>query len=112
MNVFGEAGKHSPWMTWKDLVKKNPDILLILPCGFGIHRILQEMDLLSSKPEWELLKAVHSENVFLLDGNQYFNRPGPRLLESLEILAEIFHPNLQRFGHEGTGWIRWKSLQS
>jgi iron complex transport system substrate-binding protein len=49
---------------------------------------------------------VREERVFLLEGNQYFNRPGPRLLESLEILAEILHPAAFDFGHRGTGWER------
>jgi iron complex transport system substrate-binding protein len=50
------------------------------------------------------LKAVKNRRVFLADGNQYFNRPGPRLVESLEILAEVLHPDVFHFGHEGTGW--------
>lgn len=108
VNLFGEAGKHSPWMSWEDLVRKDPDVILILPCGFDIPRTLAEMDLLDAKPEWKNLKAVESGKVFVLDGNQYFNRPGPRLAESLEILAEIFHPDTFHFGHEGAGWINYR----
>jgi len=52
---------------------------------------------------------VRTSRVFLADGNQYFNRPGPRLVESLEILAELLHPKLFAFGHEGTGWQRVNS---
>ncbi len=59
-----------------------------------------------NRPEWPRLKAVRDGRVFLTDGNQYFNRPGPRLVESLEILAELLHPEAFRFGHEGTGWQR------
>ncbi len=105
-NLFGEAGKHSPWMTWDALVQADPDVLLILPCGFDIARTRKELSTLTAQPTWPALKAVRERNVYLLDGNQYFNRPGPRLAESLEILAEIFHPDLFRFGHEGTGWVR------
>ncbi len=104
VNLFGEAGKHSPWMTWEDLVRKDPDILLILPCGFDIERSRQEMPVLMRQPGWSTLKAVENGKIYLLDGNQYFNRPGPRLVESLEILAEIFHPELFSFGHRPTGW--------
>ncbi len=105
-NLFGEAGKHSPWMTWEGLVEKDPDYIFVLPCGFDIPRTLTEMPLLTERPEWRGLKAVKDERVFVLDGNQYFNRPGPRLVESLEIIAEILHPEIFEFGYEDNGWVR------
>ncbi len=108
VNLFGEAGKHSPWMTWDELLIKDPDIIFVAPCGFDIPRTLKEMNLLSDKPEWNSLKAVRAARVFVADGNQYFNRPGPRLAESLEILAEIIHPNLFHFGHESSGWVSYR----
>ena len=111
VNLFGEAGKHSPWMTWDELIAEDPDIIFVSPCGFDITRTLQEMHLLSGRPEWKILKAVVAERVFVADGNQYFNRPGPRLAESLEILAGIIHPNVFHFGHEGSGWVRYPSAQ-
>jgi len=107
VNLFGEAGKHSPWMTWDDLIAKDPDVIFASPCGFDIPRTLQEMHLLSNKPEWQTLKAVQQGRVFVADGNQYFNRPGPRVVESLEILAETIHPNVFHYGHEGAGWVRF-----
>jgi iron complex transport system substrate-binding protein len=107
LNLFGEAGKHSPWMSWQDLVDRSPDIILLTPCGFEIKRTLDDMHSLSDRPEWSQLKSVQSNRIFVADGNQYFNRPGPRVVESLEILAELFHPNLFHFGHEGRGWIRY-----
>jgi iron complex transport system substrate-binding protein len=107
INLFGEAGKHSPWMNWEDLVNENPDIIFVCPCGFDIERTLHEMSLLSGRSEWRDLKAVKNGRVFVADGNQFFNRPGPRLVESLEILAETIHPNVFHFGHEGSGWIRY-----
>ncbi len=105
-NLFGEAGKHSPWMTWEQLVTRDPDVIIILPCGFDIERSRQELPVLSEQPEWPALRAVRNGHVYLTDGNQYFNRPGPRLVESLEILAELLHPDVFCFGHEGTGWER------
>ncbi|HEY1860840.1 MAG TPA: cobalamin-binding protein [Gemmataceae bacterium] len=106
VNLFGEAGKHAPWMTWEELCGKDPDVILVLPCGFDLRRTRQEIPALSAKPEWPRLRAVRSGRVYLLDGNQFFNRPGPRLVESLEIIAEILHPNVIHFGHVGTGWQR------
>ncbi len=105
---FGEAGKHSPWLTWDALCAADPDVLLIVPCGFDIARSRQDMGVLTGKPEWPTLRAVRTGRVFLGDGNQYFNRPGPRLVESLEILAELLHPDVFAFGHEATGWQRWQ----
>jgi len=106
MNLFGEAGKHSPWVTWEQLVEKDPDVILVMPCGFDIDRTLQDMPLLTGKKEWQTLKAVRTNNVYAADGNQYFNRPGPRLADSLEILAEILHPETFDIRYEGSGWIR------
>ena len=104
VNLFGEAGKHSPWMTWEQLIERDPDVIVVLPCGFDLPRTRQEMPALTGRPEWPRLRAVRDGRVFLTDGNQYFNRPGPRLVESLEILAEVLHPEAFRFGHERTGW--------
>jgi iron complex transport system substrate-binding protein len=65
------------------------------------------MPALIRRPGWSTLRAVREGRVYLTDGNQYFNRPGPRLAESLEILAELLHPNTFRFGHEGKGWMQY-----
>lgn len=105
-SLISEPGKHSPWMTWDDLVEADPDVIAIMPCGFDMERTKQELHLLTGHSCWSDLKAVRNGNVFLTDGNQYFNRPGPRVVESAEILAEILHGPQVKFGHEGTGWAR------
>jgi iron complex transport system substrate-binding protein len=104
VNLFGEAGKHSPWMTWEQLCQRDPDVIVVLPCGFDIAQARRDMPVLTQKPEWPRLRAVRERRVYVTDGNQYFNRPGPRLVESLEILAEGLHPGTFHFGHEGPGW--------
>jgi iron complex transport system substrate-binding protein len=81
-------------------------VIVALPCGWEIERARQEMPALTQRAGWSDLKAVRTGRVVVADGNQYFNRPGPRLMESLEILAEVLHPELFRFGHEGKGWQR------
>jgi iron complex transport system substrate-binding protein len=106
VNLFGQSGKHSPWMKWEELAASDPDVIFISPCGFDMQRTMEEIHLLAANPQWEKLKAVRNDCVFIGDGNQYFNRPGPRLVESLEILAELLHPELFHFGHETSGWIR------
>ena len=103
-NLFGEAGKHSPWMKWADLRDADPDVIAILPCGFDIERSLAEMPALTGQVGWADLKAVKTGRVAVTDGHQYFNRPGPRIAESLEILAEILHPSAFDFGWKGTAW--------
>jgi len=106
VNLFGEAGKHSPWMTIDQLVASEPDVILIAPCGFGIEQTLANLPALTADSRWRSLCAIRERGIFVADGNQYFNRPGPRIVESLEILAEVVHPELFRFGHEGYGWRR------
>jgi iron complex transport system substrate-binding protein len=89
VNLFGEAGKHSPWMTWEELVASDPDVIIVMPCGFDEARTRTEMYWMTERPEYAGLKAVRTGQVHPVDGNQYFNRPGPRVVESLEILTEI-----------------------
>jgi iron complex transport system substrate-binding protein len=107
-NLFGVAGRHSPWIEWDDLWASDPDRIVILPCGFDIVRARAEMPPLVQRPGWQTLRAVRTGQVYLTDGSQYFNRPGPRLAESLEIFAEIFHPDVFSFGHEGRGWVKFE----
>ncbi|HEY2743597.1 MAG TPA: cobalamin-binding protein [Polyangia bacterium] len=93
-NLFGAAGKHSPWMSFDELVARDPEVIVILPCGYDIARAAQDLPLLEREPRWRALRAVRDGRVFVADGNQYFNRPGPRVVESLEILAELVHPEI------------------
>jgi iron complex transport system substrate-binding protein len=104
INLFGVAGKHSPWMSWDDLVERDPDVIIALPCGFDLPRTKAEMVHVTSHPQWPGLRAVRNGRIYVTDGNQFFNRPGPRLVESLEILAEILRPECCQFGHRGSGW--------
>jgi iron complex transport system substrate-binding protein len=103
-NLFGEAGRHSPVMTWEQLRAADPDVIVALPCGLDLDRTRAEMQSLVGRPGWSDLKAVRGGRVFATDGNQYFNRPGPRLVESLEILAELLHSPGFPPAHRGTGW--------
>jgi iron complex transport system substrate-binding protein len=105
--VFGQPGEHAPWITWEALAAADPDMLILMPCGFSMARIQEELTVLTQHPLWTQLRSVQRQQVYLTDGNQFFNRPGPRLVESLEILAEIFHSAQFHFGHEGRGWRQW-----
>jgi len=104
VNLFGQAGAHSPWMTWQQLVDADPDVIVSMPCGFDLERTRAEMYWLDRRPEWPKLRAVQTGQVYLADGNQYFNRPGPRIVESLRILAEILHPEAFEPTLGGAAW--------
>lgn len=106
-SLLAEAGKHSGYKKWEEILAANPDILFIMPCGFSIERTLSEIQILLSQPNFKELKAVKNNQVYVADGNQYFNRSGPRIVDSLEILAEIIHPKQFYFGYEGNGWIKF-----
>ncbi|NEQ43844.1 MAG: cobalamin-binding protein [Leptolyngbya sp. SIOISBB] len=106
--LLAQVGQHSPWINWNDLVKADPEVIILMPCGYDMITSLQESQPLLQHPYWSLLRAVKTERVYVTDGNQYFNRPGPRLVDSLEILAEILHPELMPSRYEGQGW---RSLQ-
>ncbi len=103
-NLFGLAGQHSPWTEWDQLIAADPDVIIAMPCGFDLSRTRSEMKWLSTRCEWSQLTAVRTGRVYLCDGDQYMNRPGPRLVESLQILAEILHPQLFAPKLQGPGW--------
>jgi iron complex transport system substrate-binding protein len=105
-NLLGEAGRPSPWTSEEELCRSDPDTIFVCPCGFDLPRTRAEIASLAGRPGWAGLRAVQEGQVFLADGNRFFNRPGPRLVESLEILAEVLHPEEFHFGHEGLGWER------
>lgn len=88
-DCFGKVGAHSDWMSWADLAAAGPDIIVVMPCGYDMAQTQKATEEMSAHPEWTQLSAVKNNRVYLTDGNQYFNRPGPRLVESYEILAEI-----------------------
>jgi len=104
--VLGVAGEHSPTMTWDQLAGADPDVILVSPCGFDIAGTRREWTVLDAHPAWRALRAVREGRVAVADGNACFHRPGPRLVESLEVLSEILHPDVFAFGHEGRYWER------
>jgi len=106
-NLFGKAGEHAPRTTWQDVAASDPDIVVLMPCGWDMERSKKESVVLTERPEWQSLRAVRAGRVYLTESNQFFNRPGPRLVESLEILAEIMYPGFFSFGHEGKDWKKF-----
>jgi len=105
-NLLGEAGEHSPWLNWEELFEADPDVIVVLTCGFDLPRTQEEVGVLTGNPLWKQLRAVRDGAVFLADGHNFFNRPGPRLVDSAEILAEIQHPDLFEPKHRPAAWMK------
>jgi iron complex transport system substrate-binding protein len=105
-NLFGTAGQHSPYVLWNEVAAADPDVIIAFPCGFSLERTRAEMYWLTERNGWKDLRAVREKQVYYCDGNQFMNRPGPRLLESLQIFAEILHPGLFAPKMQRSGWER------
>jgi len=106
MPLLGKSGVHSPVCEPAMLAAAAPEVIVVTPCGFDLARTRAEFPVLTAIPGWKELPAVRAGRVFIADGNAYFNRSGPRIVESAEILAEILHPGDLTFGHEGKDFER------
>ena len=107
IDLLGLPNEHTPKIDFNKLIEADPDKIIIMPCGWGIEKNKAEMAEALKQSEWQSLRAVQSGELYITDGNHYFNRPGPRVVESAEILAEIFHPERFHFGHQGSGWVKY-----
>ncbi len=94
MDGLGKKGKPSEKIDWDRVIQSAPEVIVLMPCGFEIARTLKELRLLYQLPGWSDLPAVKKGNVFAVNGSAYFNRSGPRLVDGLEILARIIHPEI------------------
>ena len=106
IDTLGADGSHSARITVEAVAAADPDAIVLMPCGYDLPRTADDGRALLADPAWAGLRAARAGAVYATDGNAYFNRPGPRLVESLEILAEILHPAHFGFGHQGSGWQR------
>ena len=90
------GSKHQPSRTtpWESLVAQNPDVLFIALCGFDLQRTLADIEILKTFPGYSELDCVRNGRVYVTDGNAYFSRSGPRLVDSLEIIAHALHPDV------------------
>lgn len=103
--LLAVPGQHSPWLEWETLAGADPEVIVAMPCGYQLEQTVRELRGLAGDARWQSLRAVREGRVFAADGHHYFNRPGPRLVESAEILGEI----LRACGDGvmgGEGWVR------
>jgi len=96
-DVLGRAGEPSFTVEWDAVVAAEPEVLVLMPCGFDVARTRQELHLLMDRPGWTTLPAVRAGRVYLTDASAYFSRPGPRIVDGLELLAAILHPEAFAF---------------
>jgi iron complex transport system substrate-binding protein len=92
--VLGTAGTRSHTLTWDAVREADPEVLLIACCGFDVARTRRDLPILEAQPGFGDLRSVRAGRLFVTDGNAYFSRPGPRLVDSLEILAHAIAPDL------------------
>jgi len=90
--VLGKAGLKSERLVPERILEAQPEIIVLMPCGFSLERTIEEYRRTTFFPAWEELPAVRNHRVYAVDGSSHFNRSGPRLVEGVEILSEIFHP--------------------
>ena len=108
--LLGEKGKHSAAIPGEQLRDADPEYLIVAPCGFNLHRSLQEQTVLERYPWWRELQAVRNGNVAFADGNLFFNRSGMTISETAEIIGEIIHGVSFGGGSEGVHWRRIESV--
>ncbi len=97
-DVLGRAGEPSFQVGWEAVMAAQPDVVLIMPCGYGAEKAAAEFAQIARPAGWERLPAVRAGRVFAVDANSYFSRPGPRLAEGVEHLAKILHPEFTQPG--------------
>jgi iron complex transport system substrate-binding protein len=107
--VLGLKGKDSVRKTWADVQAARPEILVVACCGQSAARALQDWQRLKVQPEVQAVAAIQNAEVYAADGNAYFSRPGPRVVDSLEILAEVIHPELFAGTYADRGVLRLAS---
>lgn len=91
--VMGLFGEESEQIEWENVLRASPDIIILMPCGFNLQRTIAELKQLQNYPDWSTLPAVQNDQVYAVDGSSFFNRPGPRIIDGLEIMAQIIHPD-------------------
>tara|TARA_B100001027_G_C16253975_1_gene325930 strand:+ start:196 stop:1041 length:846 start_codon:yes stop_codon:yes gene_type:complete len=105
LSLFGVVGEHSNWSKYEELYQHDPDKIIFMPCGYNMNKTEAELSNLTRDLRWKSLKAVKANEVYLTDGNQYFNRPGPRLLDSIKIMDDIIN-STNVYNFKNHGWRR------
>lgn len=105
-DALGRQGADSVRIKWEDIATWAPEILIVSPCGFGTEKAAEQAKQLLQQPGWKELPAVRNGHVFAVDANAYFARPGPRVVDGVELLAHLFHPELCEWRGPGNAFQR------
>jgi iron complex transport system substrate-binding protein len=105
VDILGTAGRPSRIATWEEVAAAQPDVIVVMPCGFGLERSIAEFERTPPPAVGDDLPAVRRDQVYVVDGSSYFNRPGPRIVDGIEILAHILHPDVWDESQHGS-WMR------
>ena len=107
--ALGNANVHSASTSWQAVLDADPEVLVVAPCGFGLERATEDMPSLAARPGWSGLCAVRAGEVYVADGNRFFNRSGPTVFETIPLLAEVLHPEIVPRVSEGRHYRRWQA---
>ncbi len=102
--LIAKKKEKSKGILWEDVLELDPDTIIIAPCGFSIARTLEEIEFITKQKGFMQLKSYKNKQIFLVDGNAYLTRPGPRVIDGVEILAQIFHPDIFPRSYPSTSW--------
>lgn len=105
--LFAKPGEHSDFLDWDALIDADPDLLILMPCGYQIPQSLADIEAVAGDPRWTSMRAVQAGHVYIADGHHFFNRPGPRLVESAGIVAEIIEDWRGTSHNPSRRWIRY-----
>lgn len=90
--VLGTPGTNSKALSWSEIAASDPDVIIVAPCGYDLAKTQSALAELRDRSEWHALRAVREGRVHAVDGNAFVNRPGPRLVDTVEIFSSILHP--------------------
>ena len=105
-NSFGDKDTGTFKIEWEEVLERQPDIIVMMPCGFDVKRGLEDVPILAQREGWKDLPAVRNDRVYVVDASAYTSRSGPRLVKGLEMMAEMIHPELFRGNIPEQGALR------
>ncbi len=112
--MMAQPSEKSRRLEWEAIVRAQPEYLFLMPCGYNVEMTKHELDTTTFPPEWNEIPAVRNGSIFLMNANSYFSRPSPRVVEGVEILAGILHPELfpAPADNDARRWVRSQQMRA
>lgn len=105
--LFSKKGERSRRISWAEIIKLDPEVLIISPCGFDIARTKKELDLISTRFGFKKLRAYRNRQIYLVDADAFLTRPGPRIIDGIEIFSEILYPSIFKRKYTEKDWMKY-----